>query len=205
MTTASRRSLALAVVAGALAAGADALAAPPPRVWLGTFAPATGALTARCTDCAKRTIAPVAGSVRVLTSGEGTPPPEGDVVIVSPLLGAVARGRVEQGRVAVPWFNYDLRDSDDGVLVIAGDVRVGLPAPDPADVRAIEQVLLRDDALSGVRRSLAGLEIGVVDVDGDGRADLAVTYGCDTWADGQCQSKGQFFLARHGARWTEIH
>ena len=46
-----------------------------------------------------------------------------------------------------------------------------------------------------MRRALVGLEIGGVDVDGDHRADYAVTYGCNAWADGQCQSKGEFLLA----------
>lgn len=178
--------------------------AAPPRAWLGTFQPAPGSGTERCSDCAKRKIAPCAGTVRVLTTGDGVAPPEGPVVVVSPLLGVVARGKALHGQVAVAWFDYDTRDGDDGVLVIEGDVPVGLPAATPADARAIEQVILHDETLSGVRRALAGLELGVVDTDGDGAADFAVTYGCNAWWDGQCQSRGQFFLVRRGARWTEI-
>ncbi|HTR49835.1 MAG TPA: hypothetical protein VMJ10_03950 [Kofleriaceae bacterium] len=183
---------------------ATTAAAAPPRAWLGTFQPAPGAIGERCADCAKRKIAPVAGSVRVLTSGDGVAPPEGPVVVVSPLLGVVARGKAVHGQVTVPWFDYDLRDGDDGVLVLEGDVPVGLPPATPADARAIEQVILHDDTLSGVRRALVGLELGVVDIDGDGVADFAVTYGCNAWWDGQCQSRGQFFLVHRGARWVEI-
>lgn len=196
MTTGWLRSALGVVALGGVAAAA------PPRVWLGTFEPA-GTPPPRCTDCTRRTIAPCAGTVHVLTAGDGTPPPEGQVVIVSPLLGVVARGRIAGARVAVPWFNYDRRDADDGVVVLPGAVQVGLPPTSPADARAIEQVLRRDDALKA-RRALAGLEIGAIDVDGDGKADLAVTYGCTAWDDGACQSHGQFFFVRAGASWKEI-
>ncbi len=62
----------------------------------------------------------------------------------------------------------------------------------------------KDEVLSGVKRALVGLEIGAVDIDGDHKADFAVTYGCNAWADGQCQSHGEFLLARHGDVWREI-
>jgi hypothetical protein len=180
---------------------AHAAYAAPPRAWLGTFQP--GATVEHCADCAKRKIQPCAGSVRVLTPDDGSAP-TGDVVIVSPLLGLVAAGTVAQGRVALPWFHYDLRDSDAGVLVLPGGTKVGLPPATAADVRDIGQALLRNEVLSHIRRALAGLEVGAVDVDGDGKADFAVTYGCNAWGDGQCQSKGQFFLVRRGAKWVEI-
>ena len=197
MTTASLRS-ALVVVA---ALGGTAAAAPP-RVWLGTFEPA-GTPPPRCTDCTRRTIAPCAGTVHVLISDDGTPPPTGDVVIVSPLLGVVARGPIEGGRVAVAWFNYDRRDDDDGVLVLPPGVQVGLPPTSAADARAITELLRGDDALKA-RRALVGLEVGAVDLDGDGQADLAVTYGCTAWDDGACQSHGQFFFARSGGTWRML-
>ena len=47
-------------------------------------------------------------------------------------------------------------------------------------------------------------KVGAIDIDGDGKADYAVTYGCNAWGDGQCQSHGAFFLARTGAIWTEL-
>jgi len=190
------------IVLGALAALAAPASAAPPQVWLGTFQP--GAPVTRCADCAKRKIQPVAGSVRVLTPGDGSALPTGDVVIVSPLLGVVATGKVEHGSIAVAWFNYDLRDSDDGVLVLPAGTPIGLVATSPADARDIGQVLLKNQVLSGVRKSLAGSEIGSIDIDGDGKADFAVTYGCNTYGDGQCQGKGQFFLVRKAGRWAEI-
>jgi hypothetical protein len=192
------RSLPLAVLVVALGHVASAA---PPHAWIGTFQP--GEVVERCADCAKRTIHPCAGSVRVLSAGDGTLP-TGDVVVVSPLLGMIAAGKVDNGRITLPWFHYDVRDADDGVLVLPGGTSVGFPRATPADVRDIGQALLRNEVLSHVRRSLAGLEVGGVDVDGDGKVDFAVTYGCNAWGDGQCQSKGQFFLVRRGPKWIEI-
>ena len=65
-------------------------------------------------------------------------------------------------------------------------------------------MILHDDAIGGVKRALVGLEIGAVAVGGDGTADFVATYGCVQWADGECQARGQFFLARHGAKWVKI-
>jgi len=90
------------------------------------------------------------------------------------------------------------------VLVIPGNVQPRLVTPTKTEVAAIDAALLRDEALSGVKRSIHGTEIGAIDVDGDGTADFAVTYGCNAWGDGSCQSHGQFFLARAGTRWVEI-
>ena len=186
-----------------LALATTAAAAPAPvKAWLGTFQPA--APTEHCSDCTKRKIQPCAGSVRVLTSPDSATPPAGDVTVVSPLLGVVSTGKLDQGSVSVPWFNYDLRDSDDGVVVLPAGTPVGLIPTSPGERKEIEQALLKNEVLSGVRRALAGVEIGVIDVDGDGKADLAVTYGCNAWADGQCQSKGQFFLVHRGTRWVEL-
>jgi hypothetical protein len=97
---------------------------------------------------------------------------------------------------------FDQRDGDDAVLVLPGGTPVAVVEPSKADVAAIKATLVRTEALAGVRRALDGLEVGAVDVDGDGKADLVMTYGCTTWFDGSCQSKGQFVLARRGARWT---
>jgi hypothetical protein len=170
-------------------------------VWIGTFEPSKA--EAPCADCAAPKIEPHDGFVRVLTPSDG-PAASGDVVVVSPLLGVIAHGKVDQGKIAVPWFNYDRRDSADGVLVLPGDADPRLVTPTKAEVIAIEQAMMHDEVLSGVRRALAGIEIGAVDLDRDGKADLAVTYGCNAWADGGCQSHGQFFLVRRGAKWVEI-
>jgi hypothetical protein len=171
-------------------------------VWIGTFAP--DRVQPACGDCAKPEIAPHAGVVRVLTPADDTPPASGDVLVVSPLLGVIVRGHVDQGRVAIPWFNFDRRDSADGVLVLPANAEPTLVTPTKLDVIGIEQAVLRDEVLAGVRRALIGLEIGAVDLDHDGKADLVVTYGCNAWADGGCQSHGQFFLVRRGAKWVEI-
>jgi hypothetical protein len=48
------------------------------------------------------------------------------------------------------------------------------------------------------------VEIGLIDTDGDGKPDYAATFGCNNWADGSCQSRGQFFLAHRGTRWVVI-
>ena len=170
--------------------------------WVGTFSPEPPVKP--CADCAKPTIAAHAGNVRVLTPSDNTPPASGDVVLTSPLLGIVLHGKVEQGRVAVAWFDYDSRDSANGVIVLPAGTEPRFVEPAKPDVLAIQQALLHDEVLSGVRRALAGLEIGAIDTDGDGKADYAVTYGCNAWADGSCQSHGQFFLVRRGTKWVEI-
>ena len=110
------------------------------------------------------------------------------------------------GRAPVRVFAVDRRDGADAVLVLLPDARVAFVTATPADVHAIQTALMHDEVLSGVRRALAGLEIGAVDVDGDHRADFAVTYGCNAWADGQqrSQSKGEFLLERHGNVWREL-
>ncbi len=171
-------------------------------IWIGTFTPDGG--EAPCADCTKPTIAPHAGSVRVLTPSTDQPAATGDVVVINPLLGVVARGKVDQGKVGVAWFNYDRRDGADGVLVLPADAEPVFVTPSKLDVLGIEQAMMHDEVLSGVRKALAGLEVGAIDLDHDGKADLAVTYGCNAWADGSCQSHGQFFLARRGTKWVEI-
>lgn len=171
-------------------------------MWIGTFEPSKP--EAACADCAAPKIAPHDGFVRVLTPSDTAPAATGDVVVVSPLLGVIAHGKVDHGKVAVPWFNFDRRDSADGVLVLPGDADPQLVTPTKLDVIAIEQAMMHDEVLSGVKRALAGTEIGAIDLDHDGKADLAVTYGCNAWADGSCQSHGQFFLVRRGTKWVEI-
>ncbi|MDB4954098.1 MAG: hypothetical protein JWO36_1667 [Myxococcales bacterium] len=175
---------------------------PPPAVWLGTFQPLDGHKLPACVGCAKAKIFPGPGEVVILASDR--PAPTGQVLVVSPLLGVIWPGKIESGRVAVPWFNNDLRDGDDGVIVLPGDLAPRFVNPTPADILAIKQTLLRNDVLSHVKRSVDGTEVGAIDLDGNGVADLAVTYGCNMWGDGQCQGHGQFFLARRGAKWVEI-
>jgi hypothetical protein len=144
--------------------------------------------------------------VIILAPGDGTPLPEfGDVALVQPLTGMNLVAHVTpHGRVRLPLFAIDRRDGADAVLVLPADSRVAFVAIAPRDVAAIRIVLLRDDVLAGVKRSLVGLELGGVDIDGDHRADFAVTYGCNAWADGACQSKGEFLLMRHGDVWREL-
>jgi hypothetical protein len=169
-----------------------------PPVWIGLFDPKLPVHP----PWDNATLTPVAhgGSVRVLAPDHG-PAATGAVVVVHPLLGKIATGTVDQGAVTLAEFAFDQRDGDDGVLVLPGATPVAVVAPSKADVAAIRAVLGKVDALARVRRALGGLEVAAVDVDGDGKADLAATYGCAAWFDGACQSKGQFFLARRGVRW----
>jgi hypothetical protein len=148
-------------------------------------------------------VAAHAGSLIVLAPPSGTAP-TGDVTVVQPLIGMVAYAKVSGTKAQLPYFLYDARDGEDGVLVLGGHVEPRLVVPSKADIKEIDAALLRDEVLSGVKRSIAGTEIGAIDVDGDGAADYAVTYGCNAWGDGACQSHGQFFLARAGTRWVEI-
>ena len=152
---------------------------------------------------AKLTPVPHGGTVRVLTSASG-PAASDDVVIVHPLLGKIATGKVDRGTVTLAEFAFDQRDGDDGVLVLPGGTPVAIVPPSKQDVAAISAVLVRTDALAGVRRALAGIEFGAIDIDADAKADVVTTYGCTAWFDGSCQSKGQFVLARRGPRWAII-
>jgi hypothetical protein len=205
--------VAVAVAAAAHAApSAPAPAKPtakptPTRPYLGTFEPAA-ALTP-CADCRTAQVVPSAGSVRVLPPGVGVPPANGDVVIASPLVGLALHATLTAGKIALPWFAVDTRDSATGVLVLPADAAVRFVSPSPADVLAIKQALVAGDALSTdnratALRALRDLEVAAIDTDGDHKADLAVTYGCTSYGDGACQRRGQFFLARRGALWVQI-
>lgn len=179
-----------------------AKAAPAPLpLWIGVFDPRLPVHAPW--DNAKLTPVAHGGAVRVLAPGSG-PPASGDVVVVHPLLGKAAPGKVEGGAVVLADFAFDQRDGDDGVIVLPGGTQVAFVAPSKGDVAAIRATLVRTEALAGVRRALGGLELGAIDIDGDGRADVIATYGCAAWFDGACQSHGQFVLVRRGARWTIV-
>ena len=152
-------------------------------------------------DNAKLTPVAHGGTVRVLAPESGDPA-AGDVVIVHPLLGKTATGKVDKATVALADFAFDQRDGDDGVLVLPAGTPVAFVAPSKADAAAITALLVRTDAIAGVRRALAGIELAAIDIDGDARPDVVTTYGCTAWFDGSCQSRGQFVLVRRGARWT---
>jgi hypothetical protein len=187
-----------------LTAGVRAVPPAPPKIWLGTVEPWRPIGVSACTDCKRASIMPGPGSVIVLSPSDGSPAATGDVVVVSPLVGVIWRGRIEGGRISVPWFNFDLREGDAGVLVLPATQDPRFVEPTPADVIAIKQAMLRNEVLSFVKRSVDGTEVGAIDLDGNGKADLAVTYGCNMWGDGRCQGRGQFFLARRGTKWVEI-
>ena len=198
--------LALVLLGGVAAAAPASKPALPkavpkalPVLWIGVFDPKLP--THKPWDNAKLTPVSHGGSVRVLAPAEG-PAASGDVVIVHPLLGKTATGRVGKGTVSLAEFVFDQRDGDDGVIVLPGGTAVAFVAPSKADVAAIKATLVATDALAGVRRALVGLELGAIDINGDGKADVVATYGCTAWFDGSCQSKGQFFLVRRGARWV---
>jgi hypothetical protein len=170
-------------------------------MWIGVFDP--GLPVHPPWTNAKLTPVAHGGVVRVLRSANGAAA-SGDVVIVHPLLGKIATGTVDRGTVTLSEFAFDQRDGDDGVLVLPGGTTVAIVTASKQDVAAISALLVRSDALAGVRRALAGIELGAIDVDGDGKADAVTTYGCTAWFDGSCQSRGQFVLARRGARWTIV-
>jgi hypothetical protein len=170
-------------------------------MWIGVFDPKLPVHAPW--DNAKLTPVAHGGVVRVLTPESG-PAAAGEVVIVHPLLGKMATGKVEKGIVVLAEFAFDQRDGDDGVIVLPAGTAVAFVSPSKVDVAAITSLLVRTDALAGVRRALAGVELGGLDLNGDGKADVISTYGCTAWFDGSCQSKGQFVLARRGARWVIV-
>lgn len=174
--------------------------------WLGTFVPADPATS--CGDCKGPHVVARAGTVRVLPPAEGAAP-EGDVTIASPLLGLVVPGHVDHGKVDLAFFPLDTRDGDNGVIVLPAGTVARFVVIAPADLVAVKETLIRDDALSSGARGIAirafkDLEVGALDIDGDGKADIVATYGCNSWGDGACQSHGQFFLVRRGQKWVEI-
>lgn len=186
------------VLAGLIVSSVAAAAPRDVHPAIGVFKPVDPV-----TPTQQMSVAAHAGSVVVLAPPSGEAP-TGEVTLVQPLIGMIAHAKIEGTKAAVPYFLLDRREGEDGLLVIPGNVEPRLVNPTKTDVAAIHAALLRDEVLSGVRRSINGTEIGAIDVDGDGTADYAVTYGCNAWGDGQCQSHGQFFLARAGTRWVEI-
>jgi hypothetical protein len=167
--------------------------------WLGVFRPA-----AKLEPSETRAIVGRAGEVIVLTPSDGSPAPTGDVAIVEPLTGMNLVATIDHNKIALPLFAIDRREGADAVLLLPAATVVRFVTPTAADAKAIKAVLIKDDVLAGVKRSLNGIELGAIDVDGDGKADFVVTYGCNAWGDGQCQSHGSFFLARTGAVWKEL-
>jgi hypothetical protein len=205
-------TLGLCLVASTAFAGGAARVAKPekkpaapakPSVWIGVFHPAIPAHDPWTND--KLTPMVKGGSVRVLSPSDGGAAASGEVVIVHPLLSKVANGTIANGAVALAEFAYDQRDGDAGVLVLPGGTKVAVVPTTKEDAAAIRARLARNEALAGVRKALVGLEIATIDSDGDGKADLAVTYGCTQWAGGTCQAHGQFFLAKRAGRgWIEF-
>lgn len=167
--------------------------------WLGVFRPA-----AKLEPSEARAVVGRPGEVIVLTPSDHSALPTGDVAIVQPLAGMNVVGTIVGNKITLPLFAIDRREGADAVLLLPATTVVRFVTPTAADEKAIKAVLIKDDVLSGVKRSLNGLEVGEIDIDGDGKADYAVTYGCNAWGDGQCQSHGSFFLARTGAVWIEI-
>jgi hypothetical protein len=209
------KALLIAMLAGGVAAAAPVARAPAakapakpaagaalPPMWTGVFDPR---LPVHPPWGGNAKLTPVAhgGVVRVLTPESGAAA-AGDVVIVHPLLGKIASGKVDKGTVALAEFAFDQRDGDDGVIVLPAGTAVAFVAPSKPDTAAIAALLVKTDAIAGVRRALAGIEIAGIDVNGDGKADIITTYGCTAWFDGSCQSKGQFVLVRRGVRWALV-
>ena len=190
----------LALVTLTVLAGTAHAEVPRPQAWLGVFRPTPADLERSDT----RAVIGHAGEVVVLTPGDGSPAPTGAVVVVQPLTGMNLAGTIDHGRITLPLFAIDRRDGADAVLLVPAGTTVVFVEPSKADGVAIRAALMKNEVLSGVRRALADLEIGAIDVDGDRKADFAVTYGCNAWADGLCQSHGQFVLARRGSAWFEL-
>ncbi len=190
-----RAVLALLVVAG------TAAAAPAPGAWIGQVQP-VGDPLAPCADCA---LSPVqrAGTLVVLPPKD-VAPPAGFVLVVQPLVGIAVAASVDKGRAALPWFLLDRRDGDNGVLVLPAGTTVRIVEIARGDLNEIRAALLKNEVLSHVGKAVAKLEASGIDIDGDKRADFAVTYGCAAWGDGACQLRGQFFLQRRGAKWVEL-
>lgn len=155
-----------------------------------------------CDDCA---LSPVQGKGElVVLPPKDQAPPDGGVVIVQPFVGLAMPATVAKGHGALAWYLFDRRDNDQSVLVLPAGTAPRFVAVAPADAAQIKATLLKNEVLSHVPKALAKLELAGVDVDGDGKPDYAMTYGCAAWGDGACQLKGQFLLAHARGKWTEM-
>jgi hypothetical protein len=173
--------------------------AAPPHAWLGTFTPEVEPGVSPTREVVAR-----AGVVTVLTPADGSPVPTGDVAVVQPLLGMNIATTLTDRRAKLALFGVDRREYASSVLVVPADAQVRFVVPSASDVKSIRAALAKEDSLSGVKRALADLEIGAIDVDGDGKADFAITYGCTVWGDGLCQVHGQFSLSSAKGAWREM-
>lgn len=155
-----------------------------------------------CGDCKVPTV--VARPVDIVMLGAKAK--DGDAVtVVQPLLGMAVGGVVAKGtHVALPALLVDRRANHDGVFVVPGAPKVVFVAPTAADVAAVKAVVGKVDSLERVAKATRQLELGLADVDGDGKPDLASTYGCKVWGDGICQVEGQFLLVRKPAGWAVL-
>jgi hypothetical protein len=170
-----------------------------PTVWLGTFEPAQPVEVS-----ATREVVARSGTVTALTPAAGSPAPAGPIAVVQPLVGMNIATTLDHGHATLALFGVDRRQYANSVLLVAATLPVKFVVPSAADGKAIRAALAKDEALSGVKRALSDLEIGAIDIDGDGKADYAITYGCTVWGDGQCQVHGQFALAKTNGSWHEL-
>ena len=184
-------------VAGATPTPNGAVVAP--TVWLGTFEPAKPVEVSPTHEVVAR-----GGVVTALTPASGSPAPAGPIAVVQPLVGMNIATTLDHGHATLVLFGVDRRQYANSVLLVAPNLKVRFVTPSAADVKSIRAALAKDDALSGVKRALNDLEVGAIDVDGDGKADYAITYGCTVWGDGQCQVHGQFTLAKTSGVWHEM-
>lgn len=171
----------------------------PAVAWLGTFEPA-GMLAASDT----RDIVGRPGTITVLTPEDGSPAPTGEVTVVEPLFGMNLVATIDRGHIALPLFAIDRREYAGTVLVLPAATIVRFVVPSAADDKAIRALLAKNEALSGVKRAVVGVELGAIDIDHDGKADFVLTYGCTVWGDGACQVHGQYAFAQVKGVWREI-
>lgn len=185
------------MLVSSIAGAAPAVVAP--TVWLGTFEPAQPVEVSPTREVVARS-----GTVTALTPAVGPPAPAGPIAVVQPLVGMNIAATLDHGHATLALFGVDRRQYANSVLLVAPNLPVKFVVPSALDVNAIRAALAKDDALSGVKRALSGLEVGAIDVDGDRKADYAITYGCTVWGDGQCQVHGQFALAKTNGVWHEM-
>ncbi len=152
---------------------------------------------------------PVSRCATFSKTDETTTLPAGDVIVVNPLLGAPATGKVEKAkpddyadfRVPLATFTYNsLSTRDAGVFILPATAKVKilkLTGKDKTSLRSAARKATGIDKKNANQR-----ELGAIDVDGDGKADLGVAFGCNGFADGECQNEGEIVLVHSGSAWT---